>query len=70
MMQRDGVMPKHILPATSMDEADLILVHHEPHFREVDYQAWVSTGSVQPAFVLQYDGVPIISVYERERAPD
>lgn len=70
MMQRDGVMPSHIRPATSMQEADLILVHHEPHFREVDYQAWVSTNTVQPAFVLTYDGVPIISVYERRKPAD
>jgi len=41
-------------------------VHHEAHFREVDYQAWVSVGSVQPVHVLRYDGVPIISVYARD----
>jgi len=66
MMQRDGVMPSNIRPAASMGEADLILVHHEAHFREVDYQAWVSVGSVQPVHVLRYDGVPIISVYARD----
>ncbi len=66
MMQRDGVMPSNIRAATSMADADLILVHHEPHFREVEYQAWVSVGTVRPVFVLRYDGVPIISVYERD----
>lgn len=70
MMQRDGVMPSHIRAVSSMQDADLILVHHEPHFREVDYQAWVSTGSAKPAFVLTYDGVPIISVYERKKFTD
>ena len=47
-----------------MSAADLVLVHHETHFAEVDYQAWVALGSVRPAYVLRYDGVPIISVYE------
>ena len=64
MMQRDGLVPPNIGPASSMSAADLVLVHHEPHFAEVDHQAWVAFGRVQPVFVLRYDGVPIISVYE------
>ena len=64
MMQRDGLIPSDIGVASSMSSADLVLVHHEAHFNEVDYQAWVAYGSVQPVFVLRYDGVPIISVYE------
>ncbi len=67
MMQRDGLIPPNIRAASSMASADLALVHHEPHFAEVDYQAWVAFGSVQPVFVLRYDGVPIISVYENPR---
>jgi hypothetical protein len=34
---------------------------------EVDYQIWAAWGSVQPAHVLTYDGVPIVSVYENPR---
>ncbi|MGB8329550.1 MAG: glycosyltransferase family 39 protein [Polyangiales bacterium] len=64
MMQRDGLIPTNIRAVSTMASADLILVHHEPHFAEVDYQAWVLYGTVQPVFVLRYDGVPIISVYE------
>jgi 4-amino-4-deoxy-L-arabinose transferase-like glycosyltransferase len=64
MMQADGVIPRSIRAVSSMADADLVLVHHEPHFAEVDYQAWVAFGSVQPVHVLLYDGVPIISVYE------
>lgn len=63
MMQRDGLIPRNIHPASSMSAADLVLVHHEAHFDEVDYQAWIAYGTVQPVFVLQHDGVPIISVY-------
>ena len=64
MMQRDGLIPSNVRATPSMSDADLVLVHHEAHFNEVDYQAWVAYGSVQPVFVLRYDGVPIISVYE------
>jgi 4-amino-4-deoxy-L-arabinose transferase-like glycosyltransferase len=64
MLHADGLIPSNIRAASQMSSADLILVHHEAHFNEVDYQAWVVSGSVQPVFVLRYDGVPIISVYE------
>jgi len=67
MMQRDGLIPSNIRAEASMSAADLVLVHHEAHFVEVDYQAWVAFGSVQPVYVLSYDGVPIISVYENPR---
>jgi len=69
MMHRDGLIPPNIRVARSMSTADLVLVHHEPHFNEVDYQAWVAYGTVQPVFVLRYDGVPIISVYENPLRP-
>lgn len=68
MLQKDGIMPSNIRAAASMSSADLVLVHHEAHFNEVDYQAWVAFGSVRPVYVLRYDGVPIISVYENPRA--
>ena len=64
MLQADGVVPKNLRAARSMNEADFVLVHHERHFAEVDYQAWAAFGTVQPAHVLTYDGVPIISIYE------
>ena len=65
MLQRDGLLPNNIRATQNFTSADLILVHHEQHFAEVDFQAWVATGTVQPVHVLTYDGVPIISVYER-----
>jgi hypothetical protein len=64
MMQRDGLIPSNVRATSSMSSADFVLVHHEAHFNEVDYQAWVAYASVQPVFVLRYDGVPLISVYE------
>lgn len=67
MMQADRRLPSNIRPVRSMAEADLVLVHHEPHFNEVDFQAWMAFDDVQPVHVLTYDGVPIISVYQNRR---
>ncbi len=67
MMQRDGMIPDNIRATGDMASADYAIVHHEVHFNEVDYQAWVAWGSVKPAYVLTQDGVPIITVYENPR---
>ena len=67
MMQRDGMIPENIRATPNMATADYVIVHHEHHFDEVDFQAWVAFGSVAPVHVLTYDGVPIISVYSRDR---
>ncbi len=67
MLQRDGLLPKNIVATARMADADLVLVHHEEHFVEVDFQAWVTINNVQPVKVLAYDGVPIISVYRNVR---
>jgi 4-amino-4-deoxy-L-arabinose transferase-like glycosyltransferase len=67
MMQRDGMIPDNIRPSGDIVHSDFSMVHHEDHFAEVDYQAWVAYGSVQPSHVLTYDGVPIITVYANPR---
>ena len=67
MLKRDGLLPANIRAEGRLTEADYVLVHHEHHFAEVDFQAWQAFGSVQPVHVLTYDGVPIISIYENPR---
>lgn len=67
MLQRDGVVPRNIRATSDMAAADYILVHHELHFAEVDFQAWVALKSTQPVHVLTFDGVPIISIYESDK---
>ena len=67
MMQADGMIPDNIRATGNMAAADFVIVHHEHHFAEVDFQAWVAFGRLQPAYVLTYDGVPIITVYENPR---
>ena len=67
MSQRDGLIPENVRATGDLASADLVLVHHEHHFAEVDFQAWVAFRSVKPAKVLTYDGVPIVTVYENPR---
>lgn len=67
MLQRDGRLNENIRATGDMWAADFAIVHHEHHFVEVDYQIWQAWGRVSPAYVLTYDGVPIISVYENPR---
>lgn len=63
MLQRDGLVPENIHATHVLADADYVLVHHELHFAEVDFQAWVAFGTTQPAHVITYDGVPIVSIY-------
>lgn len=41
------------------------LVVHEKHFNRHDYLIWDVYGTVQPAYVLTFQGVPVVSVYRR-----
>jgi 4-amino-4-deoxy-L-arabinose transferase-like glycosyltransferase len=63
MLVRDGLVSPRIRPVPDIARADYAIVHHEHHFAEVDFQIWTLYGTVRPAYVLQYDGVPIVSVY-------
>lgn len=67
MLVRDGLLPENIVSTSDIASADFAIVHHEHHFAEVDHQIWTVYGTVQPVYVLAYDGVPIISVYENPR---
>lgn len=68
LLQRDGLLPGNVRGTGSIPAADLVLVHHELHFAEVDYQAWVALGTTRPVRVLAYDGVPLVSVYANPRS--
>jgi hypothetical protein len=67
MLIRDGHLPASFRATADIARADYALVHHEKHFAEVDHQIWTTYRSVQPAHVLLYDGVPIISVYKNPK---
>lgn len=44
----------------------IALVIHELHFRRHSYMIWDVYGTVQPAHVLTFQGVPLVSVYVRK----
>ena len=67
--QKLGLVPKQF-PDAGHEEAGianskLAIVIHELHFNRHDYLIWKSYGTVQPAYVLRSDGVPIVSIYKR-----
>lgn len=64
MMLEDRFPEAKLRVVYDMRSADMILVHHEHHFAEVEFQAWGVTGSAAPYYVSTHEGVPIISVYD------
>jgi hypothetical protein len=46
-------------------DSEYAIIHHELHMNEVEYQVWVAYGTVAPAYIVRYDGVPIVSIYKR-----
>ncbi len=68
MLQKDGRLAQNIRVSWDITRADLVLVHHEHHFAEVDIQTWVAHGVTQPVHVLEYDGVPLVTIYENPRS--
>ncbi len=68
MLHRDGLLPENIRATGNMASADVAIVHFEHHFVEEDYQIWEAFGTVQPAYVLTYDGVPIVNAYTNPKS--
>ncbi len=67
-----GKLPDAGREGAGVRRSKLALVVHELHFNRHDYMIWAAYGTVQPAFVLTFQGVPIVSVYRRpepESAP-
>jgi hypothetical protein len=65
------VVPDAGSEAAGIAKSRIALVIHELHFNRHDFLVWQSYGTVQPAYVLTVDGVPLVSVYLRPaRSPD
>jgi 4-amino-4-deoxy-L-arabinose transferase-like glycosyltransferase len=69
--QRLGLIPARLADAgweqAGIDRSQLAIVVHERHFNRHDYLIWRSYGTVQPIYVLDASGVPIVSVYRRSQ---
>lgn len=47
--------------------SDIAMVIHEMHFRKYEYWIWDFYGTTKPSLVLDDEGVPIVTVYQRPR---
>jgi hypothetical protein len=47
--------------------SDIAMVIHEKHFDKYEYWIWDFYGTARPSLVLDDEGVPIVTVYERPR---
>ena len=56
------------LEEPGVQRSNLGLVIHEKHFNKYEYWFWDFYGTTQPTKVLTYDGVPIVTLYERPKA--
>jgi len=45
--------------------SDIAMVIHEKHFNKYEYWIWDFYGTARPSLVLDDEGVPIVTVYER-----
>jgi 4-amino-4-deoxy-L-arabinose transferase-like glycosyltransferase len=64
-MQDEGRVRSDLRAVGAPGEGMFALVEHELHMNEVDYSIWVAYGTDAPSYVVEHDGVPIVSVYRR-----
>ncbi len=67
MLQTDGRLRKDIKPWWTVAGSKFAIYHHEQHMSRVEHMIWVDYGTIAPAHMATYDGVPIVWVYERAR---
>jgi hypothetical protein len=68
LMRRDGMLSPQVQSTMAPHAGSFALYHHEEHMEGVEYQIWQAYGTSTPAYVGQYDGVPVVYVYARNRA--
>jgi hypothetical protein len=64
-MEEEGRVRSDLRAASSPGDAVFSLVQHELHMNEVDYDIWIADGTDAPAYIVEQDGVPIVSVYRK-----
>ncbi len=64
-MQQEGRVRPDLRAVGAPHEGMFSLVHHELHMNEVDYTIWGAYGVDAPVYIVEHDGVPIVSIYRR-----
>jgi 4-amino-4-deoxy-L-arabinose transferase-like glycosyltransferase len=67
MLQKDGRLRRDLKPWWTVSGSTLAIYHHEQHMSRVEHMIWVDYGTVAPAHIGAYDGVPVAWVYQRPR---
>ena len=67
MLREDARIRRDLRGSLAIHDSSVALYHHEPHMQRVEYQIWVDYGTVAPAEIGTYDGVPVVWVYLRPR---
>lgn len=49
--------------------SSIAMVIHEKHFNKYEYWIWDFYQTTTPSMVLTHEGVPIVTLYERNRRP-
>lgn len=67
LLREDGRLRADLRGTLDIAGSELQLFHHEPHMSRVEHQIWVTHGTVAPAVVGAYQGVPVVWLYTRPR---
>jgi hypothetical protein len=65
MMEADGRVKKGFRPQLDVPGTAIAIYHHEQHMARVEHQIWVDYGTVRPAHIGAFDGVPVVWTYLR-----
>lgn len=65
MLRRDGRLARGLRARMQVAGSQFALYHHEQHMSRVEHMIWVDYQTTTPRHVADFDGVPVIWVYER-----
>lgn len=65
--QADGLLRADLRWVGDLRQAEWAFINHQREYQDEEYAVWELTGDERPVAVLEYDGVPIVSVYELGR---
>ncbi len=71
MYLRDGLLRRDLeqtgdAAVGGITQSQVALVIHELHFNKYEYMIWNAYKTIRPVKVLTLDGVPLVTVYDRE----
>lgn len=66
MYKKDGIVRKDLRPA-SIKSSQIGIFHHQRAFTWEREKLWTAYGTRAPSYVVDIDGVPLVTVYERPK---